>query len=210
MAALEIIAIKSAMPQQEPFEHLIVPGVIARDALSAVHEDFPAIDKPGSYPVSQLSYGARFANLLEELEAPPFAEAVGAKLGIDLTGRPTMITVRGQCRKTDGAIHTDSDGKLVTVLIYLNPSWEAPGGQLRLLRNAHDLDDYVAEVPPDEGTMVAFTCRPNAWHGHRSFEGQRRTIQLNWVRSRGYKTRENMRHSLSASLKKLSGAFARA
>ena len=205
MAALDLAAIDSATPRHDPFDYVIVPGVISGDVLPAIHADFPKIDKPGSYPVSQISCGPRFDALLGELRSAPFAERVGAKLGIDLTGRPTMITVRGQCRSTDGQIHTDSAGKLVTVLIYLNPSWEERGGQLRLLRGAHDLEDYAAEVPPQEGTMVAFTCRPNAWHGHHSFVGERRTIQLNWVRSRGYKAREQIRHALSANLKKLFG-----
>ncbi len=203
MAALDLTAIDSAAPKHDPFDYMIVPGVISGDVLSAIHEDFPKIDTPGSHPLSKLSYGPRFDALLDELRSPAFAERIGAKLGIELTGRPTMITVRGQCRSTDGQIHTDSTGKLVTVLIYLNPSWESPGGQLRLLRNDHDLEDYVAEVPPEEGTMVAFACQPNAWHGHHPFEGQRRTIQLNWVRSRSYKMREQVRHTLSASLKKL-------
>ncbi|MDH3738017.1 MAG: 2OG-Fe(II) oxygenase [Alphaproteobacteria bacterium] len=205
MAALDLAAIESATPRHDPFDHVIVPGVISGDVLPAIHDDFPKIGKPGSYPVSQLSFGPNFDALLDELRSQPFAEQVGAKLGIELADRPTMITVRGQCRPTDGQIHTDSAGKLVTVLIYLNPSWEVPGGQLRLLRNDHDLEDYVAEVPPHEGTMVAFTCSPVAWHGHRSFDGERRTIQLNWVRSRAYKAREQARHALSASLKKLTG-----
>ncbi|NKB49385.1 MAG: 2OG-Fe(II) oxygenase [Alphaproteobacteria bacterium] len=205
MAALDLASIDSASASHDPFDYVIVPGVISSDVLPAIHQDFPKIDKPGSYPVSQLDYGPRFDALLDELRSAPFAERVGAKLGIELTGRPTMITVRGQCRATDGKIHTDSAGKLVTVLLYLNPSWEAPGGQLRLLHNDHDLENYAAEVPPQEGTMVAFTCRPDAWHGHHSFEGQRRTIQLNWVRSRGYKMREQVRHGLSASLKKITG-----
>lgn len=205
MAALDLAAIDSATPCHDPFDYVIVPGVISGDVLPAIHADFPKIDKPGSYPVSHISYGPRFDALLGELRSPSFAERVGAKLGIDLAGRPTMITVRGRCRPTDGQIHTDSAGKLVTVLIYLNPSWEVPGGQLRLLRNAHDLEDYAAEVPPQEGTMVAFTCCPDAWHGHHSFEGERRTIQLNWVRSRRYKAREQVRHALSASVKKLFG-----
>lgn len=205
MAALDLAAIDSATPSHDPFEHVIVPGVISGDRFSAILEDFPKIDKPGSYPLSQLACGPRFNELLDELQSRPFAERVGAKLGIELTGRPTMITVRGRCRSTDGQIHADSTGKLVTVLIYLNPSWEASGGQLRLLRNDHDIEDYAAEVPPEEGTMVAFTCSPNAWHGHQSFEGQRRTIQLNWVNSRGYKVREQVRHTLSAGLKKLFG-----
>lgn len=205
MSALDLAAIESASPNHDPFDYVIVPGLISGDVLPAIHEDFPKIDKPGSYPVSQLSYGPRFDALLDELRSRPFAERVGAKLGIDLSDRPTMITVRGQCRPSDGKIHTDSAGKLVTVLLYLNPSWEAPGGQLRLLRNDHDLEDYAAEVPPQEGTMIAFICSDDAWHGHHSFEGQRRTIQLNWVRSQGYKMREQVRHAISARMKKLTG-----
>jgi len=203
MAALDLAAIESATPSSDPFDHVIVPGVISDDDLPAIHEDFPQIDKPGSYPLSQIPYGPRFDALLDELRSPAFAERIGAKLGIELAGRPTMITVRGQCRSTDGQIHIDSAGKLVTVLIYLNPAWEAPGGQLRLLRNDHDLEDFAIEVPPQEGTMVAFTCFPHAWHGHHSFEGERRTIQLNWVRNRRYKMCEQLRHTLSATLKKL-------
>jgi len=205
MAALDLAAIESAIPSNDPFEHVIVPGVISGEVLRAIHEDFPKIDRPGSHPLSGLSYGPRFDALLDELQSPSFADRVGGKLGIDLSGQPTMITVRGRCRPTDGRIHTDSTGKLVTVLLYLNPSWEAPGGQLRLLRNDHDLEDYVVEVPPEEGTLVAFTCAPNAWHGHHPFEGERRTIQLNWVRSRRYKAREQLRHTLSHAFKKLSG-----
>jgi hypothetical protein len=37
------------------------------------------------------------------------------KFSIDLTGRPTMITVRGRCSKEkDGKIHTDSKTKIIT------------------------------------------------------------------------------------------------
>ena len=57
-----------------------------------------------------------------------------------------MITVRGQSDGKDGRIHTDSATKLITVLLYLNPGWEAAAGRLRLLRGADDLDDYAAEV----------------------------------------------------------------
>lgn len=205
MSALDLAAIDSAVASRDPFDHVIVPGVLSGAGLAAIHEDFPKVAWPGSYPVAQLPHGPRFAALVEELQGRPFAEKVGAKLGLDLTRLPVMITVRGQCRPTDGKIHIDSTGKVVTVLIYLNPAWEESGGQLRLLRNADDIEDFAVEVPPEEGTMVAFTCLPNAWHGHLPFEGERRTIQLNWVRSRRYKAREQFRHALSATLKKLAG-----
>src|SRR3546814_12050926 len=92
-----------------------------------------------------------------------------------------MVTLRGQSRAKDGAIHTDSKTKLVTALIYLNSAWESDGGRLRMLNGPDDLEDYAAEVPPEAGTLVAFRCTPDAWHGHKPFVGPRRSIQLNWL-----------------------------
>ena len=84
----------------------------------------------------------------------------------------------------------------------MNSGWEAEGGRLRLLRNDKDLDNYVAEVPPQEGTLLMFRCSENSWHGHKTFVGQRRSIQLNWVRDLSYKDRKHRRHKLSAIMKK--------
>ena len=53
--------------------------------------------------------------------------------------------------------------------------------RLRLLRGADNLDDYVAEVPPYGGTLLAFKRSDKSWHGHKPISGQRRAIQLNWV-----------------------------
>ena len=36
-----------------------------------------------------------------------------------------MVTARGQSAARDGQIHTDSRTKLITVLIYMNNSWES-------------------------------------------------------------------------------------
>src|SRR3546814_20740691 len=115
------------------------------------------------------------------------------KFATDLTSRPTMVTVRGQCRARDGQIHTDSRGKIITVLIYMNAAWEADGGRLRLLRSRDDIEDYAAEVPPREGSMVAFRCTEDAWHGHKPYEGSRRPHQLNWVRAGAYLPKEQRR-----------------
>ena len=132
-----------------------------------------------------------------------FRAAFEEKFEIDLTDRPTMITVRGRCWEKDGSIHTDSVTKLITVLIYMNSSWEDSGGQLRLLRSGEDLEDYVAEVPPEEGTLIAFRRSDHSWHGHKPFVGPRRVIQLNWVTSQGVLRYETRRHRYSAFLKRL-------
>ena len=97
-----------------------------------------------------------FRRLIDELKSEQTARAFSEKFGVNLVGRPQMITVRGRCAAKDGRIHTDTPTKLITVLIYFNEHWEANGGRLRLLRSPTDLDDMIGEVPPDLGTMIAF------------------------------------------------------
>ena len=189
--------------QRAPFDFLIVPAFLKPAALPAVERDFPRIDSGGSFPAASLPCGPAFTALLEELQGPAVSAAFAAKFGIDLTGRPTMVTLRGQSRAKDGAIHTDSTSKLVTALIFLNSDWESDGGRLRMLNGPDDLEDYAAEVPPEAGTLVAFRCSPQAWHGHKPFIGQRRSIQLNWLTDAGVLKRELKRHAFSAWTKRL-------
>jgi hypothetical protein len=203
---IDIDRLRETPLNQDPFDHIIVPGFIRQEALESVHKDYPDVGKPGSFPVSSVESGPVFEEVLREIQSPEMTAAVEKKFGIDLKGRPTMVTVRDRCRERDGQIHIDSKGKLITVLIYMNPPWEESGGRLRLLRSADSLDDYVAEVPPNEGTLLAFRCTPDAWHGHKPFEGRRRAIQLNWVVDESYLKREQRRHRLSAFLKKFKAA----
>ena len=103
--------------------------------MAAVNADYPEIDKPGRFPVSELRYGPAFERLLDELNGPKMTAAFDQKFGIDLSDHPIMITVRGQCRAKDGQIHTDSKTKIITVLLHMNAGWEAPGERLQLLRS---------------------------------------------------------------------------
>lgn len=203
---LNLEALKNTAASTDPFPYVIVPGFVDKAACAAIEKDFPAISQPGSFPLKTLSYGPAFTQFIAELEDKPFRDLIAEKMGIDLNGRPTMITVRGQARERDGQIHTDSKTKLVTVLVYMNGKWENAGGRLRLLRSPDNLNDMVAEVPPEEGTLLAFLNVPNAWHGHEPFQGQRRSLQLNWVTDQGVVWREQMRHRVSAFMKKLKNA----
>jgi len=200
---LDLDRFRATPLQTDPFPYLFVPGFLRPDAVPAVNADYPEIDKPGSFPVSELTCGPAFQALLDEMNGPEMTAAFAEKFDIDLSGHPIMITVRGQCRAKDGQIHTDSKSKVITVLLYMNSGWEADGGRLRILRSPDGLEDMVAEVPPEEGTLLAFLNGPTAWHGHKPFTGQRRTIQLNWVTDDGVVAREQARHRLSARLKRL-------
>jgi len=200
---LDLVRFEATPLQHAPFDYLIVPGFLTQEALPSIERDFPAIDKGGSFPASSLKCGPAFTALLALLQGPAVTAAFEEKFGIDLSGRPTMVTLRGQSRAKDGAIHTDSRTKLLTALIYLNSAWESDGGRLRMLNGPDDLDDYAAEVPPEAGTLVAFRCTPEAYHGHKPFVGRRRSIQLNWLTDDSVLKRELKRHAFSAWTKRL-------
>jgi SM-20-related protein len=188
---------------REPFQHLIVSGFIGPAALKAINADYPKISTAGSFPVDQVSFGPAFRSLLDELESEEFRDAFEEKFGLDLSGRPTVTTVRGRCDARDGKIHTDSTSKIVTVLIYMNESWEQAGGRLRLLRCADNLNDIIVEVPPVAGTLLAFKRSDNSWHGHEPFAGERRVIQFNWLTSAGNRQIAMLRHHTSAAFKRM-------
>jgi SM-20-related protein len=120
-----------------------------------------------------------------------------------------MITLRGSSTERDGQIHCDSTAKRVTVLLYLNPAnaaWARQEGCLRLLRNGDNLEDYAAEVPPVDGTLLIFPNGPTTWHGHKPFTGRRYVVQLNYMTTDFKARAELRRHRLSALVKRLTPA----
>src|SRR5262249_37799368 len=159
--------------------------------------DYPEVHTTGSFPIDTLRYGPAFAELVAALEGPAFRKAIERKFSVRLAGLPTMITARGHSGARDGNIHTDAVSKVITLLIYLNPKWESSGGRLRLLRSPDDMEDVILEVPPEEGTLLAFVRSDNSWHGHLPHFGPRRVVQMNWVRGAWVRNRELLRHRVS-------------
>ena len=187
----------------EPFEYCVVPGFLGPDSVRRINETYPTIDKGGSFPIDSLDTGMAIKEVIDELDGAAFETAIAEKFGVDLDGRPKMYSLRGYTRAKDGRLHTDSKDKIITVLLYLNEEWPHSGGRLRLLRNGHDVDDYVDEICPDNGTLLVFRRSDNSWHGHHPFEGPRRSLQMNWMTNEGAKGFHKLRHSLSAAVKKL-------
>ena len=135
-------------------------------------------------PDARLIFSCRwaFAQLLATLKGRAFADLVGDKFDVDLSGCTPTISVRRFSEATDGNIHTDHRSKVITLLLYFNASWEHEGGRLRMLRSATDIEDYAGEVAPCCGTLLAFRRTDVSYHGHKPFVGERRMLQLSWTR----------------------------
>lgn len=206
MAHLNLEKLRTAKLETSPFEYVLVPGFIGPATVKRVNETYPPINSGGSFPLDSLDAGMVIKEVIDELDGAEFQAAIEAVFDVDLTDRPKMYSLRGYTRAKDGQIHTDSKDKIITVLLYLNDNWTQPGGRLRLLRNGHDVDDFVCEVPPDNGTLLVFKRSDASWHGHHPFEGPRRSLQMNWMTSEGSKGWHRVRHKLSATIKKLTAA----
>ena len=206
---LDFAALRAAPVAGDPFAHAVIQNFVPPDALRAVVADLPPIGNGGSYPPGSLHLGPAAKALVQAMEGPDMRQAIAEKFGLDLSGAPTMLTIRGRTREKDGRIHTDSKAKRVTILLYLNPD---PGkftghqGCLRLLRNATDIEDYAVEVPPVNGTLLVFPNGPTTWHGHRQFVGPRYAIQLNYMTNDSLARSEMRRHRLSAVIKRFTRA----
>lgn len=198
--------IRNAKIEETPYPYTVIQHSIRAEKVMPVCETFPNIMQRGSFPLSQVSYDGEFANLIKELESPELRACIAEKFKLNLSDKPPMITLRGFATERDGHIHTDSKSKVITVLMYFNPTWDSSGGCLRLL-NSNVMDDVKTEVPPLAGTCIIFKVTDNCWHGHLPFVGVRRSIQLNYVANESAVSRNLFRHRLSAKLKSIKKLF---
>ncbi|HEX9536451.1 MAG TPA: 2OG-Fe(II) oxygenase, partial [Stellaceae bacterium] len=181
MTLIDLDRLRATPLCRDPFDFVVVEDFLDLGELGLLVADFPPVPGHGSFPVQSLACGPIFSRLVAALTGPALRSAVEEKFGLDLASRPTMVTVRGRSDGKDGRVHTDSENKIITLLLYLNRAWDRAEGRLRLLRGPDDIDDYAREVVPLAGTMLAFRRSARSFHGHRPHVGERRMVQLNWV-----------------------------
>lgn len=202
MAYLNIDRLRAAKIETEPYDYVVVPGFLSPETVRRINASYPKIEKGGSYPIESLDESMAIRDVIAELDGAEFEAVIEEKFDVSLVGRPKMFSLRGYTRAKDGQIHTDSRDKIITVLLYLNETWTQPGGRLRILRDGVNVDDFVMEVPPDNGTLLIFKRSDKSWHGHHPFDGQRRSLQMNWMTSDASKGFHAIRHKISAAVKK--------
>ncbi len=182
MLILDLDALDRTPLQHDPCDFVVVPNFVHPGMLDAVNADYPNISEPGNFDPDDLDYGPAFSQLLKELNSPELRNRFSAKFGLDLDPFPLQTTVRKYSELSDGNVHNDSRGKIVTTLIYFNDKWEHPGGKLRLLRSSWNINDYTAEVIPEQGTLISFRRSEKSFHGFEKMEGERRSLQMYWVK----------------------------
>jgi len=164
--------------------------------------DFPEIVDGGSFNIDSVSSGESILKLIDELESEEVKKILETKFNVNLEEAKVVTTLRGYSRKKDGKIHTDSKTKLLTVLLYLNKNWSDNNGNLRLLKRNNDLENYIKEIPCTFGSLVAFKVTNECWHGFKTYEGKRLSIQLNYIYPESLKSHK-LRHKLSSGLKSI-------
>ncbi|MFI5011158.1 MAG: 2OG-Fe(II) oxygenase [Hyphomicrobiales bacterium] len=203
---IDIEAIRRAAVSREPYTHMLVDNVLNSDAVPALRADFPNITKPGYLTVDDSLLKGKFRQLIEELESPEFTEVMSQKMGLDLSPYPRLTTIRKISQAKDCRSHVDGAAKVMTLLVYMNDAWKDDGaGRLRVLYGPDGFEPYKVEVPPIMGTMFAFLRADNSWHGHMPFAGERRVVQVAWVKDEAELERKKKRNSMAQFFKGIFG-----
>ena len=212
MLDAERLAASSVLVLREPFPLLVAHDQLAASAQPALEADFPRYGSAGFFPYDEADCGPAIQSLVQQLTSPAFADALGARLGIEHLGAyPTLVTLCQLLNKRHGTIHTDSRSKVATALVYLCRSWpDTSGGCLRFLARIDDIDALVVpEIRPLYGTLAAFRRTDNSFHGHLPYEGERPVVQVAWLTSEAEKSRKTRRGRSSRMVKKLIGRLDR-
>ena len=120
--SLDYAALQATPVATDPFTHVVVPHFTPPGFLARIQADLPPMASGGSYPPSALTLGPAASSLVRQMEGDAFRQAIAEKFGLDLSGAPTMLTMRGRTREKDGRIHTDSLAKRVTVFAVSQPT----------------------------------------------------------------------------------------
>ena len=206
LTVLEPDAIRKAPLSREPYDFFLGENFLKTDAIDTLRGDFPAIDKPGYLTVDEVALKGRFKTLIEELEGGELTEELSKKFGRDLHPYPRLTTIMKRSQPKYGAIHTDGPSKVMTMLVYMNDVWEKDeGGRLRVLYDQKTFEPYAVEVPPTMGTVFAFLRADNSWHGHKPFSGERKVVQVAWVKDAAELARKKKRNGVAQFFKGIFG-----
>ena len=102
--------------------------------------------------------------LAGDLLTPAYRVALSQLSGCDLTTAPMEVNVFHYGPGANLGPHSDLEDKVVTHILYFNPSWNREdGGCLTILRSP-DPTDIAAEVDPIVGNSAVVVRSEKSWH----------------------------------------------
>ena len=205
-SVIDIDVVRSAQLSREPYDFFCGSNFLRQEAVADLQQEFPDTSKSGYLTVDEVRLKGSFKTLIEEMEGPELTEALSQKFGRDLHPYPRLTTIMRRSQAKYGAIHTDSASKIMTMLVYMNPAWQADqGGRLRALYDDKHYEPYAVEVPPTMGHIFAFLRSDKSWHGHKPFTGERKVVQVAWVKDQAELDRKKKRNAMAQVLKAFLG-----
>jgi hypothetical protein len=206
MAIIDLSSIKRARYSQEPYECLCAEHFIKAEAVSDLQREFPNITKLGYLTVDEVDLRGRFKKLIDELEGPELTEALSQRFGQDLHKFPRLTTIIKRSPPEYRTIHTDGPSKVMTLLVYMDDERERDeSGRLQVLCNGRDYEPFALKIPETTGSMFAFVPSDKSWHGHLRFAGERRVVQVAWVKRQADFDRTEKNNKVAALFKGIFG-----
>src|SRR3954452_6256694 len=206
LSLVNVEAVRNAPISHEPYDYFLGAGILKEEAVPELKRDFPDIQKPGYLTVDEVGLKGRFKTLIEELESPEFTEQISKKRGRERPPYRRLTTIMKRSQPKSGAIHTDGPSKVMTMLVYMNDDWGTDSaGRLRVLFDGQNFEPYKVEVPPIMGTVFAFLRSDNSWHGHTPFAGERKVVQIAWIKDADELARKQKRNKAAQFFKGIFG-----
>jgi SM-20-related protein len=203
---LNLDALRSTNVTRDPYPFILASDFLQKEKVPDLKGAFPPIDKPGYLTVDEVNLKGSFKQLIDELEGPALTDVLSERFGMDLRPYPRLTTIMKRSQSKYGAIHTDGPSKVMTLLVYMNDDWSPEGpGRLRVLYDEKKFEPYAAEVPPTMGTVFAFLRSDHSWHGHQPFVGERKVVQVAWIKDAAELERKKRRNSFAQKLKAIIG-----
>lgn len=202
LTMIDEAAVAAAELRRDPYDFTFVEQALPLRLKEEVLADAPKIPDRGSYGLPDLVRGPKFEAVVQDLLSARFRHLVEEKFDIDLSNRPPCIVMMGNTtgNYNEGYSHPDSKHKIITVLLGFTREWPYERGKLRVLRS-DNREDCAFEFAPEFGRMLMFRVCDHSYHGFLPQKGQRMSLQLCYVDSEAYVTKEYMRHSVSAYAK---------
>ena len=184
--AMRFAALARTPLRETPYRFVLVEGLVPRRALRELSRTYPldnfklvedfAGEKDYSYEARELipMHGSSVAHptalssswkrLGRELLSAEYRQAMSDLIGIDLSSAQLEVNVFHYGADSLLGPHTDLEDKIVTHVMYFNPTWdESDGGYLRILNSA-DPEDVAMTVSPVLGRSVIIVRSDRSWH----------------------------------------------